>query len=64
VPLWQQRRNDLTATVAVNGGGQKREHIEPLKLTRASHGEQASDGEFTFGAPRAKHDLSPLDSRS
>jgi hypothetical protein len=29
-PLRQQRRNDLTAAVAVNGGGQIREHTDPL----------------------------------
>jgi hypothetical protein len=51
----------VTAAAAVNGGGQIREHIDPLKLTGARHGEQASDGEFAFGAPRAKRYLSPLD---
>jgi hypothetical protein len=45
----------------MNGGGQIREHIDPLKLTGARHREQASDGEFTFVAPRAKRNLSPLD---
>jgi hypothetical protein len=60
-PLRQQRRDDLTAAAAVNGGGQIRKHIDPLKLTGARHGEQASDGEFTFGAPRAKRNLSPLE---
>jgi hypothetical protein len=51
----------VAAAAAVNGGGQIREHVDLLKLTGARHGEQASDGEFTFGAPRAKGNLSPLD---
>ena len=53
----------MTATVAANRGGQIRDHVELLELTRARHRQQPGDGEFTFGAPVAKHNFPPLHGR-
>ena len=54
----------MTPTVAANRGCQIRKHVEVLELTRASHGQQAGDGEFTLGASITKHDFPPLHCRS
>jgi hypothetical protein len=50
----------LTTPIAANRGGQVREDVELLQLTRARDGQQAGDGEFALGAAIAEHDLAPL----